>query len=150
MAHVVPSRVGWHKLCGSAVVSILSGGVGGAHQINLIGLGWYLFMKSASNTIVPLTWAKCLKRLLCILVTLFQYLSVSSNFFSYFPPRKYTVISSPEQRQRYKNDFNAEYSEYRGLHARIEGITRQFTVLDNELKQLQQGTNKYKVDSLFE
>ncbi|XP_067368485.1 RNA polymerase II elongation factor ELL isoform X1 [Channa argus] len=57
---------------------------------------------------------------------------------------KYTVIESPEQRQRYKNDFNAEYSEYRGLHARIEGITRQFTVLDNELKQLQQGTEKYK------
>ncbi|KAM4574932.1 RNA polymerase II elongation factor ELL [Fundulus diaphanus] len=57
---------------------------------------------------------------------------------------KYTVINSPEQRQRYKNDFNAEYSEYRGLHARIEGITRQFTVLDNELKQLQQGTDKYK------
>ncbi|XP_074491930.1 RNA polymerase II elongation factor ELL isoform X1 [Sebastes fasciatus] len=57
---------------------------------------------------------------------------------------KYTVIGSPEQRQRYKNDFNAEYSEYRGLHARIEGITRQFTVLDNELKQLHQGTDKYK------
>ncbi|XP_019125811.1 RNA polymerase II elongation factor ELL [Larimichthys crocea] len=57
---------------------------------------------------------------------------------------KYMVIGSPEQRQRYKNDFNAEYSEYRGLHARIEGITRQFTVLDNELKQLQQGTDKYK------
>ncbi|CAF92244.1 unnamed protein product, partial [Tetraodon nigroviridis] len=57
---------------------------------------------------------------------------------------KYSVISSPEQRQRYKNDFNAEYSEYRGLHARIECITRHFTVLDNELKQLQQGTDKYK------
>ncbi|XP_051232675.1 RNA polymerase II elongation factor ELL [Dicentrarchus labrax] len=57
---------------------------------------------------------------------------------------KYTVIGSLEQRQRYKNDFNAEYSEYRGLHARIEGITRQFTVLDNELKQLHQGTDKYK------
>ncbi|KAI4828683.1 hypothetical protein KUCAC02_022762, partial [Chaenocephalus aceratus] len=35
-------------------------------------------------------------------------------------------------------------NEYRGLHARIEGITRQFTVLDNELKQLNQGTDKYK------
>lgn len=57
---------------------------------------------------------------------------------------KYTVIDSLEQRQKYKNDFNAEYSEYRGLHARIESITRQFTVLDNELKQLQQGTEKYK------
>ncbi|CAJ1060330.1 RNA polymerase II elongation factor ELL [Xyrichtys novacula] len=57
---------------------------------------------------------------------------------------KYTVISSPEQRQKYKNDFNTEYSEYRDLHARIESITRQFTVLDNELKQLQQGTDKYQ------
>ncbi|XP_018583803.1 RNA polymerase II elongation factor ELL isoform X1 [Scleropages formosus] len=57
---------------------------------------------------------------------------------------KYTPIASQEQRQSYKNDFNAEYSEYRGLHARIEGITRQFTVLDSELKQLQQGTDKYK------
>lgn len=58
------------------------------------------------------------------------------------------MINSPEQRQRYKNDFNAEYSEYRGLHARIESITRQFTVLDNELRQLHQGTEKYKVESL--
>ncbi|XP_031719828.1 RNA polymerase II elongation factor ELL isoform X2 [Anarrhichthys ocellatus] len=57
---------------------------------------------------------------------------------------KYMVIVSPEQRQRYKNDFNSEYSEYRGLHARIDGITRQFTVLDNELRQLPQGTDKYK------
>ncbi|KAJ8278881.1 hypothetical protein COCON_G00059470 [Conger conger] len=57
---------------------------------------------------------------------------------------KYTEIASQEQRQTYKNDFNAEYSEYRGLHARIEGITRQFTVLDSELKQLPQGTDKYK------
>ncbi|KAK2868936.1 hypothetical protein Q7C36_000807 [Tachysurus vachellii] len=57
---------------------------------------------------------------------------------------KYTEIRSQEQRQTYKNDFNAEYSEYRGLHARIEGITRQFTVLDAELKQLQQGTDQYK------
>ncbi|TRY62348.1 hypothetical protein DNTS_025880 [Danionella cerebrum] len=57
---------------------------------------------------------------------------------------KYTMINSQEQRQSYKNDFNAEYSEYRGLHARIEGITRQFTILDSELKQLHHGTDKYK------
>lgn len=62
--------------------------------------------------------------------------------------RKYTEIGSQEQRQSYKNDFNAEYSEYRGLHARIEGITRQFTVLDAELKQLQQGTDQYKVTTV--
>ncbi|MBN3303201.1 ELL factor, partial [Amia calva] len=57
---------------------------------------------------------------------------------------KYTVIASQDQRQSYKNDFNAEYGEYRGLHARIERITHQFTLLDTELKQLQQGTDKYK------
>ncbi|XP_029906109.1 RNA polymerase II elongation factor ELL isoform X2 [Myripristis murdjan] len=68
--------------------------------------------------------------------------SSSSDMADYLT--KYTVIGSQEQRQSYKNDFNAEYSEYRGLHARIEGITRQFTVLDSELKQLQQGTDKYK------
>uniref|UniRef100_A0A8C5H1X6 OCEL domain-containing protein n=1 Tax=Gouania willdenowi TaxID=441366 RepID=A0A8C5H1X6_GOUWI len=70
--------------------------------------------------------------------------SNNETFHLLFPSRKYLVINSQEQRQKYKNDFNAEYSEYRGLHARIEGITRQFTVLDNELKQLQQGTEKYK------
>ncbi|KAG7268095.1 hypothetical protein CRUP_031031, partial [Coryphaenoides rupestris] len=68
--------------------------------------------------------------------------SSSSEMADYLT--KYMVIGSPEQRQTYKNDFNAEYSEYRGLHARIEGITRQFTVLDTELKQLQQGTDQYK------
>ncbi|KAJ8371574.1 hypothetical protein AAFF_G00307220 [Aldrovandia affinis] len=57
---------------------------------------------------------------------------------------KYTAIASPDQRQSYKNDFNVEYSEYRGLHARIEVITRHFSLLDAELKQLQHGTDKYK------
>ncbi|XP_036410223.1 RNA polymerase II elongation factor ELL-like [Megalops cyprinoides] len=57
---------------------------------------------------------------------------------------KYTVIDSQEQRQSYKNDFNVEYSEYRDLHARIESITRHFTLLDSELKQLQHGTDSYK------
>ncbi|XP_043909781.1 RNA polymerase II elongation factor ELL [Protopterus annectens] len=57
---------------------------------------------------------------------------------------KYTAISSSEQRQRYKNDFNAEYSEYRDLHARIERITHRFTQLDSELKQLSSGSEEYK------
>uniref|UniRef100_H3A077 Elongation factor for RNA polymerase II n=1 Tax=Latimeria chalumnae TaxID=7897 RepID=H3A077_LATCH len=57
---------------------------------------------------------------------------------------KYTAIPSQEQRQNYKNDFNAEYNEYRNLHARIERITRRFTQLDSELKQLSQGSEEYK------
>lgn len=57
---------------------------------------------------------------------------------------KYAAISSSEQRQSYKNDFNAEYNEYRDLHARIERITRRFTQLDSKLKQLLQGSEEYK------
>ncbi|XP_036619499.1 RNA polymerase II elongation factor ELL [Trichosurus vulpecula] len=57
---------------------------------------------------------------------------------------KYAAISSSEQRQSYKNDFNAEYNEYRDLHARIERITRRFTQLDAELKQLSQGSEEYE------
>ncbi|XP_062378316.1 RNA polymerase II elongation factor ELL-like isoform X2 [Sardina pilchardus] len=56
----------------------------------------------------------------------------------------YKSIASQEQRQRYKNDFNVEYNEYRALHARIEGVTRQFTVLEGQLKQLQQGSDQYQ------
>ncbi|XP_033054732.1 RNA polymerase II elongation factor ELL [Trachypithecus francoisi] len=57
---------------------------------------------------------------------------------------KYAAISSSEQRQSYKNDFNAEYSEYRDLHARIERITRRFTQLDAQLRQLSQGSEEYE------
>lgn len=78
-----------------------------------------------------------------------KYSTLTSAFCFLFLNREYTVIGSSEQRQTYKNYFNTEYSEYRGLHARIEGITRQFTVLDTELKQLQQGTDKYKVRPLW-
>ncbi|XP_038596209.1 RNA polymerase II elongation factor ELL isoform X2 [Tachyglossus aculeatus] len=58
---------------------------------------------------------------------------------------KYTAIASLDQRQTYKNDFNAEYNEYRDLHARIERITRRFTQLDSQLKQLIQGSEEYKI-----
>ncbi|XP_040273571.1 RNA polymerase II elongation factor ELL [Bufo bufo] len=57
---------------------------------------------------------------------------------------KYAAISSLEQRQIYKNDFNEEYNEYRDLHARIERITSRFTQLDAQLKQLSPGTEEYK------
>ncbi|XP_072261137.1 RNA polymerase II elongation factor ELL isoform X2 [Pyxicephalus adspersus] len=58
---------------------------------------------------------------------------------------KYTAISSQEQRQIYKTDFNAEYNEYRDLHARIESITSRFTELDSQLKQLCPGSEEYKL-----
>ncbi|XP_040178750.1 RNA polymerase II elongation factor ELL isoform X1 [Rana temporaria] len=57
---------------------------------------------------------------------------------------KYTAISSQEQRQTYKTDFNEEYNEYRDLHARIERITSKFTQLDGQLKQLCSSSEEYK------
>ncbi len=59
--------------------------------------------------------------------------------------RTYTRIRSHDQRQSYKQDFNREYSEYRDLHARIDGVTRQFMELDTQLKQLHRESRKYKV-----
>nr|XP_060640882.1 RNA polymerase II elongation factor ELL [Anolis sagrei ordinatus] len=57
---------------------------------------------------------------------------------------KYTPITTVDQRQSYKNDFNAEYNEYRDLHARIESITHHFMQLDAQLRQLSPGTEEYK------
>ncbi|KAM4542914.1 RNA polymerase II elongation factor ELL-like [Odontesthes bonariensis] len=67
---------------------------------------------------------------------------VDADTADYFS--KYTAICSHNQRQSYKQDFNKEYSEYRDLHARIDGVTRQFMELDTQLKQLPHESHKYK------
>ncbi|NXX58209.1 ELL2 factor, partial [Scopus umbretta] len=64
---------------------------------------------------------------------------------SYFSIRKYIAIVSYEQRESYKDDFNAEYDEYRNLHARIESITRRFVQLDAQRKLLSPGSKEYQV-----
>ncbi|XP_072215435.1 RNA polymerase II elongation factor ELL2 isoform X2 [Excalfactoria chinensis] len=62
---------------------------------------------------------------------------------SYF--KKYKAIVSYEQRQSYKNDFNAEYEEYRSLQARMESITRKFMKLGEHRKQLSPGSKEYQM-----
>ncbi|XP_032368998.1 RNA polymerase II elongation factor ELL2 [Etheostoma spectabile] len=57
---------------------------------------------------------------------------------------KYMPMVSMDQRQSYKNDFNAEYDEYRLLHARVESITRRFTQLDAKCRKLPPGTKEYQ------
>nr|XP_057901868.1 RNA polymerase II elongation factor ELL2 isoform X1 [Doryrhamphus excisus] len=57
---------------------------------------------------------------------------------------KYTPLVSMDQRQSYKNDFNAEYDEYRLLHARVENITRRFTQLDSQCRKLTPGTKEHQ------
>uniref|UniRef100_A0A8C9XL88 Elongation factor for RNA polymerase II 2 n=1 Tax=Sander lucioperca TaxID=283035 RepID=A0A8C9XL88_SANLU len=58
--------------------------------------------------------------------------------------RDYMPMVSMDQRQSYKNDFNAEYDEYRLLHARVESITRRFTQLDAKCRKLAPGTKEYQ------
>ncbi|NXW23503.1 ELL2 factor, partial [Circaetus pectoralis] len=58
---------------------------------------------------------------------------------------KYITVVSYEQRQSYKNDFNAEYDEYRNLHARIESINRRFMQFDAQRKLLSPGSKEYQV-----
>ncbi|KFQ70728.1 RNA polymerase II elongation factor ELL2, partial [Phaethon lepturus] len=58
---------------------------------------------------------------------------------------KYVPIVSYEQRQSYKDDFNAEYGEYRNLHARIESVTRTFIKLDAQRKLLSPGSAEYQM-----
>ncbi|XP_064452465.1 RNA polymerase II elongation factor ELL2 isoform X2 [Mirounga angustirostris] len=57
---------------------------------------------------------------------------------------KYIAIVSYEQRQNYKDDFNAEYDEYRALHARMETVARRFIKLDAQRKRLSPGSKEYQ------
>ncbi|XP_026956380.1 RNA polymerase II elongation factor ELL2 isoform X7 [Sagmatias obliquidens] len=57
---------------------------------------------------------------------------------------KYIAIVSYEQRQNYKDDFNAEYDEYRTLHARMETVARRFIKLDAQRKRLSPGSKEYQ------
>ncbi|NXS92125.1 ELL2 factor, partial [Jacana jacana] len=59
--------------------------------------------------------------------------------------QKYVAIVSHEQRQSYKDDFNAEYDEYRALHAQIDAVTRRFTQLDARRKLVEPGTKEYEI-----
>uniref|UniRef100_A0A8C1V8F5 Si:ch211-13k12.2 n=1 Tax=Cyprinus carpio TaxID=7962 RepID=A0A8C1V8F5_CYPCA len=58
---------------------------------------------------------------------------------------KYNTITDSEQRQRYKEDFCAEYDEYRDLHERIGKVTEMFVQLGSKIKTLSPGTHKYKI-----
>ncbi|XP_037691261.1 RNA polymerase II elongation factor ELL2-like [Choloepus didactylus] len=57
---------------------------------------------------------------------------------------KYIAIVSYEQRQNYKDDFNAEYDEYRALHARMETVASRFIKLDAQRKRLSPGSKEYQ------
>ncbi|RVE74732.1 hypothetical protein OJAV_G00025070 [Oryzias javanicus] len=57
----------------------------------------------------------------------------------------YVPIMSLEQRQKYEEDFCAEYDEYKDLHSRIATITHMFVHLGSKIKSLSPGTQEYKI-----
>ncbi|XP_029979437.1 RNA polymerase II elongation factor ELL2-like [Sphaeramia orbicularis] len=57
----------------------------------------------------------------------------------------YGTIMNLEQRQRYQEDFCAEYDEYKDLHSRIATITQMFVQLGSKIKNLSPGTKEYKI-----
>jgi len=61
------------------------------------------------------------------------------------PCSAYGTITNMEQRQRYHEDFCAEYDEYKDLHSRIATITHMFVQLGSKIKSLSPGTREYKV-----
>ncbi|XP_062317621.1 RNA polymerase II elongation factor ELL [Osmerus eperlanus] len=58
---------------------------------------------------------------------------------------KYNTIKASDQRQQYKEDFCAEYDEYRVLHDRIGTITEMFVQLGSKINTLSPGTQEYKL-----
>ncbi|XP_034032426.1 RNA polymerase II elongation factor ELL isoform X2 [Thalassophryne amazonica] len=58
--------------------------------------------------------------------------------------KKYGTITTPEQRQKYEDDFDAEYDEYRAIHDRIAATTQMFVQLSSKLDTLPPGTEAYK------
>ncbi|NXK79539.1 ELL2 factor, partial [Amazona guildingii] len=64
---------------------------------------------------------------------------------AFYSIRKYTRIVSKEQCESYKEDFYAEYGEYRTLHAWIESITKRFMNFDERRKLLPPESKEYQV-----
>ncbi|XP_064263075.1 RNA polymerase II elongation factor ELL2-like isoform X1 [Passer domesticus] len=69
--------------------------------------------------------------------------SATSNQADYL--RKYGAIVSLEQRQHYKDDFNAEYEEYRNLYFKIDKTIKKFRQFQEQWKSLTPGSKAYQV-----
>ncbi|CAG9815350.1 unnamed protein product [Phaedon cochleariae] len=58
--------------------------------------------------------------------------------------KQYVTIFDPDQRRKYKVDFNADYAEYRDLHSIVEKVSRKFALLEERLKQEDINSPRYK------
>ena len=62
--------------------------------------------------------------------------------------RQYSRIENCEQRHRYKQDFNNEYEEYRGLHEKVQNVTRRFQHLKERILNAKEGSQEFEVSSI--
>ncbi|XP_074091370.1 RNA polymerase II elongation factor ELL3 isoform X2 [Macrotis lagotis] len=58
---------------------------------------------------------------------------------------QYGTIHSAEQCRVYEQDFEADYAEYRALHAHVGAVSRRFMQLGMEIKRVPRGTPEHKV-----
>ncbi|XP_077775258.1 RNA polymerase II elongation factor ELL3 [Podarcis muralis] len=72
-----------------------------------------------------------------------DHASTSEENLKYY--LKYVPICSVKQYRAYQEDFSADYTTYRHLHARIGSVSRRFAQLGTRLRRMQQGTKEYKV-----
>ncbi|CAI5792512.1 Hypothetical predicted protein [Podarcis lilfordi] len=72
-----------------------------------------------------------------------DHASTSEDNLKYY--LKYVPICSVKQYRAYQEDFSADYTTYRHLHARIGSVSRRFAQLGTRLRRMQQGTKEYKV-----
>lgn len=59
------------------------------------------------------------------------------------------MIQYPDQRQKYKLDFNAEYEEYLTKHSYIDKVTKRFKQLEMSLRKQEEGSEDYEVMSIM-
>ncbi|XP_030740368.1 RNA polymerase II elongation factor ELL3 [Echinops telfairi] len=58
---------------------------------------------------------------------------------------QYRTIHSAEQQHAYEQDFEADYAEYRVLHAQVGAASQRFIELGAEIKRVQRGTPEHKM-----
>uniref|UniRef100_H2XKW5 OCEL domain-containing protein n=1 Tax=Ciona intestinalis TaxID=7719 RepID=H2XKW5_CIOIN len=59
--------------------------------------------------------------------------------------KKYKVIEGSDQRNKYRQDFSAEYKEYLLLYAKVAAEAKRFAEWQMQLKEQKEGTDQYKV-----
>ncbi|XP_054721001.1 RNA polymerase II elongation factor ELL2-like [Uloborus diversus] len=69
---------------------------------------------------------------------------ISSEFDCPSYLKEYRTIDSSEQRRRYKQDFDSEYTEYLRLHNKIEETSRTFAKLEHILHSTEEGSEQFK------